>query len=84
MPGVTTSQRPVENGVNPSAHGVWLLVDGKEYFLPYDAFPWFRGCTAEQLVFEQPMPGHLYWPALDVDLTLAMIEHPEGYPLVAH
>jgi hypothetical protein len=26
---------------------------------------------------------HLYWPALDVDLTLESIRHPERYPLVS-
>jgi hypothetical protein len=23
--------------------GFWLLVENKEYFLPYGDFPWFRG-----------------------------------------
>lgn len=31
----------------------------------------------------RPQPGHLYWPDLDVDLTLDSIEHPERYPLKA-
>lgn len=25
--------------------------------------------------------GNYYWPALDVDLTKEMIEHPENFPL---
>jgi hypothetical protein len=25
--------------------------------------------------------NHLYWPDLDVDLTLEMIDNPEAYPL---
>ena len=28
--------------LNISQNGLWLYVKGKEYFLPYDEFPWFR------------------------------------------
>ena len=27
---------------NISAHGLWLLIDGREIFLPFDEFPWFK------------------------------------------
>ncbi|MCH8812934.1 MAG: hypothetical protein IID07_13990 [Gemmatimonadetes bacterium] len=27
---------------NVSAHGLWLLTDDRELFLPFDDFPWFR------------------------------------------
>jgi hypothetical protein len=30
---------------------------------------------------EEPHPGHLYWPDIDVDLSLEIIEHPERFPL---
>ncbi len=63
---------------------MWLLVDGGEHYLPFDEFPWFRNATIVQLArVEQPLPGHLRWPDLDVDLTLDSIEHPERYPLVS-
>jgi len=32
---------------------------------------------------EQPHPGHLYWPDLDVDLALESITSPEKFPLIA-
>jgi len=32
---------------------------------------------------EEPMPGHFYWPNLDVDLSIESIEHPERFPLKA-
>jgi hypothetical protein len=32
---------------------------------------------------ERPAPGHLYWPDLDVDLSVDSIEHPERYPMKA-
>lgn len=70
--------------LNISPHGFWLLVGGREYFLDYDLFPWFRQATVEALcgveIFHR---DHLYWPRLDIDLDLDRIEHPEKYPLVA-
>jgi hypothetical protein len=33
------------------------------------------------VALERPTPCHLYWPDLDVDLSLDSIEHPERYPL---
>ena len=69
---------------NVSAHGLWVLVDQKEYHLPFEHFPWFRDATIRQLSrIERPSPQHLYWPELDVDLTLDGIENPEKYPRVS-
>lgn len=70
--------------LNVSPHGFWLMVGEREYFLPFDEFPWFRGAILERL-FEVELlhETHLYWPGLDVDLDLDRIEHPERYPLVA-
>lgn len=69
---------------NISQHGFWVLVDDRELFLPFDLFPWFK-VAAVQAIHNvvRPQPGHLYWPDLDVDLTLDSIEHPERYPLKA-
>ena len=67
---------------NISAHGFWLWTDGREYFLPYTEFPWFKNATvADILNVERSRSDHLHWPALDVDLTLDMIENPRAYPL---
>jgi hypothetical protein len=69
---------------NISQHGFWMLIRGKEYFLPYDNFPWFKNATIGQISdFEAPGKTHLYWPQLDVDLSLAIIEHPERYNLIS-
>ncbi len=69
---------------NISAHGVWLLVRGKELFLPYAEFPWFRDLPVKSILnVEEPSPGHFYWPDVDVDLTEEIIEHPERFPLEA-
>jgi hypothetical protein len=69
---------------NVSPHGVWLLLDERELFLPFRDFPWFRDATIAQLVHvERPSAHHLYWPDLDVDLATESIEHPERYPLMS-
>ncbi len=69
--------------LNISKHGFWLMVHGWEYYLPFDDFPWFRNATiAEILAVELPQPDHLCWPALDVDLHLDSLQHPERYPLI--
>ena len=69
---------------NVTGHGFWLLVDGRELYLPFDQFPWFRQASIEALTrIERPSPHHLYWPILDIDLAVESIEHPERYPLVS-
>jgi hypothetical protein len=77
MPGAATSAVEV---TNISQHGFWLLLDGRELFLPFDEFPWFkRAPVGAILQIERPSSGHLHWPELDVDVD--SIEHPERYPL---
>jgi len=60
-------------------------MDERELFLPFDEYPWFKRAPVEAIVrLEQPRPGHLHWPDLDVDLSVDSIEHPERYPLTAN
>jgi hypothetical protein len=67
-----------------SEHGVWLLIDGRELFMPFKQFPWFRTASiAAVMNIELAGPGHLYWPDLDVDLAIESIEHPDRFPLVS-
>jgi len=81
MPGTATSQAEV---TNISRHGFWLLLDERELFLPFEEYPWFKRAPVEAILrLEQPRPGHLHWPDLDVDLSVNSIEHPERYPLKA-
>ena len=69
---------------NISRHGVWLLIDKRELFMPFEEFPWFKEApVVAVLTVERLSPEHLYWPLLDVDLTIDSIEHPENYPLQA-
>jgi hypothetical protein len=81
MPGIATLAAEV---TNISPHGLWLLVDEEELLLPFADFPWFRSATVAQLSqVERPSEDHLYWPALDVDLSVASIREPAAFPLVA-
>ena len=69
---------------NVPPHGLWLLVDGRELFVSFRDFPWFADATIAQLAaVERPSPDHLHWPALDVDLSVESLEHPERYPLLS-
>jgi hypothetical protein len=61
-----------------------LLWQDEELLLPFAQFPWFRQASIEQLAqIEQASADHLYWPALDIDLSIESIRHPEKFPLVA-
>ena len=81
----------LKNGKNISASvenitpfGIWLYVKGKEYYLNFQNFPYFkeRSLKAVQNV-KLLYSFHLYWPELDVDLEIDNLEHPENYPLTS-
>ena len=68
---------------NISRKGIWILLKGKEYFLPYDRYPWFKGEAPSRLRRVTLSHGHhLRWQALDVDVELESLESPEKYPLI--
>ena len=82
MPGTAISAPEV---THVSKHGLWLLRDDEELFLPFEQFPWFRKATIEQIAHvEAPGPDHFYWPELDIDLAVESIRHPEAFPLISH
>jgi hypothetical protein len=69
---------------NVSQHGLWIRLDERERFLSFDAFPWFRQATIEELTnVVLCAPGHLRWPALDIDVAVESIDDPDSYPLVS-
>jgi len=69
---------------NISEHGFWIFLNGREYFLAFEQFPWFKEATISRLSNVRLYHGtHLYWPDLDVDLSTNIIEHPERYKLIA-
>jgi hypothetical protein len=81
MPGVATLDIEV---TNISAHGFWVLLGREELPVPYAQFPWFRKATIEQITtVERPTENHLYWPLLDVDLSVQSLRDPDAFPLMS-
>ena len=81
MPGALISQAEV---THISKHGFWLLLADEELFIPFADFPWFKNATIENICeVEWPTENHLYWPALDIDLSLESIRNPSAFPLVS-
>ncbi len=75
---------PQAEVISIDAHGIWLLVKGREHVLPYEDFPWFRDAKVSEVLRVRLLRGaHLHWPALDVDLSVESLEHPERFPLIA-
>ncbi len=68
--------------VSLSQHGFWVLVGGRELFLPFREFPWFQDAPVRHVLnVEMPHSTYLRWPDLDVDLAVESIESPERFPL---
>jgi hypothetical protein len=69
---------------NVSAHGFWLLLGTEELAVPYSLFPWFKKATIEQLLaVERPTENHLFWPQLDIDLSVDSVRNPDAFPLLS-
>ena len=81
MPGTITLGAEV---TNVSKHCFWLLLEDEELAVPFSEFPWFKKATIEQLAdVQRPTEDHLYWPQLDVDLSVESIRNPDNFPLVS-
>ena len=63
--------------------GIMLSVCGQDYFLSYNRVPWMRDAIISH-VLDVRMCGcnAIEWPALDIDLEIESLKHPERYPLV--
>ena len=74
QPGAATSAVEV---TNISPHGFWILLGKRELFVDFAEFPWFRDASVAKISHvEWPNGDHLYWPDLDIDLSVRSIEHP--------
>jgi hypothetical protein len=81
MPARRTSRVEI---TNLSKHGFWILVQDRELFVAFEHFPWFREAPVGHILdVEMPGPDHLYWPKLDVDLSVESVEKPDDFPLVS-
>ena len=78
--GIGTSEVEI---FNIDAHGLWLFANGKEYFLPYEEFPWFKEARVADILNVQLLHEfHLRWPSLDIDLDLNSLEATAETPLI--
>ena len=81
MHGIITLAAEV---TNVSKHCFWLLLGNEELAVSFAEFPWFKKATIEQLSdVQRPSEDHLYWPQLDVDLSVKSIRQPGAFPLVS-
>jgi len=79
QPGIGISHSEV---TSIASAGFWLLVDDREYFVPFVDYPVFRQATVEQILSVQQLsPTQFHWPSLDADIELDALERPEQYPL---
>ena len=81
MPGTATSEVEVTHVFR---HGFWLLLGSEELLVPFAEVPWFKKATIEQIsAVEWPSVNRLYWPQLDVDLSVESIRQPAAFPLLS-
>ena len=67
---------------NITPFGIWLLIKGKEYFLKFKNYPYFKNQTIKSIQNVKLLHDfHLHWPELDVDLEIDNLENPGKYPL---
>lgn len=79
-PGKSTLIAEVQNISN---HGIWILIDNREFFLSFTQYPWFQQATIDQIYDMHFYHGkHLHWPSLDVDLEVESLQYPDAYPLI--
>ena len=65
---------------NIEQDGFWLLTADGEYFVAFEDYPELRDATLAQIHnFKQSFDG-FHWPALDVDIELDALKHPDRFP----
>ena len=64
-----------------TGEGMAVLVNGKEFFLRYDDFPWFEYCQARELRDVTADRWGVYWNAIGIDLPIEALEDPAKYPV---
>ena len=71
--------------VNISPFGIWVLINGNEFFINYNDYPFFKNATVKQIALvTSDIQRNIHWPELDIDIELSALEHPEDYSLVYH
>ncbi len=80
-PGEITSN-PEVTGL--ASNGFQLRLGREELFLSFEDFPWFRDALPLAVGHvECHSDQHLYWPELDIDLSIDSIRDPRRFPLIS-
>lgn len=78
--GINTSTCNV-TGINDL--GFWVLVEEKEYFIPFSDYPGFRDSSVKQILNIRFLPpAQLRWEEMDVDIELQALVEPASFPLI--
>jgi hypothetical protein len=81
MPGTSIFHAEV---THVSCDGLCVVLGDESLAVSFSEFPWFRHATVAQLSdVRRPTADHLYWPQLDIDLSVASIRDPSSHPLMA-
>jgi hypothetical protein len=63
--------------------GFWVLVEDKEYFIPFLDYPGFKDSSVNQLLkIRFSAPSQLHWEEIDMDIELQALSQPESFPLI--
>lgn len=63
--------------------GLFVLVQGKEYFIPFREYPRLLHSKVSELTNVIFLPPYqLRWEDLDVDIEIQALEQPENFPLI--
>ena len=70
---------------NVTEQGIWLLVNKKEYFIPFVDYPMVKNIPVKKVfdvkIFQQE---HISWEEFDIDIELSSLMNPENYPQLFH
>lgn len=62
--------------------GFWLMIMGKEYFVPFSNYPELKQARVNNLFKVKLIsPTQLHWKELDYDIEVKALENPRQYPL---
>lgn len=66
-----------------NSQGLMLSVLGNDYFVSYNRLPWLQDARVADVLNVRMSGKHaIEWPALDIDLEVESLQHPERFPLV--
>lgn len=63
--------------------GIFIDAFGKDYFISFNRLPWFRDAKVCDIMNVRNIGTMgIRWDAIDIDLELDSLIHPEKYPLI--